>query len=162
MPAPNYLRRTVRRSSPMDMAKRQAGRFTAAELATLRARTVGHLEALRSGKATRADFAGVCTACKLGQAIEDQRVVRGLREVFKEAEQVLLLLQDQAEAGGAWDSPVLTGPQITLLAEMVRLHLFQLAQLSYGEYQSAWKLVIGRATSERGEILNPPNHETAH
>lgn len=87
----------------------------------------------------------------------------GVREQFAAAEQVLLAIQDRAEAGGDWVSPALTDDEQALLGEMIDLHLFQLSQLSYGEYLKAWRLMTARARSAGGQVLNEPAyHETAH
>ena len=146
-------RRRVVPANPIALALHKATGFTPVELSRIEAQLRGHFDALRSGDGTRHHFAGVCTACELGSAIESRGVVRGLREQFREAERLLLELKGKAEIGGGWINPILTGPQLSQLDEMVDLHLFQLKQLSYGEYQAAWRLMVGRVTSSGGDLI---------
>jgi len=149
------VRRRLALSNPMALALHKASGFTRAELARIEAQLRGHFDALRAGHGTRHHFAGVSTFVELGLAIESQGVVRGLRDRFQAAERLLLQLKGTAERQGAaaWANPILTGPQIAMLDELVDLHLFQLKQLSYGEYQAAWRLMVGRVTSSGGEVL---------
>lgn len=139
--------------STLALAQRVASKFTAAEMEQIRARVLAQFDALRTGRGTRVHFAGASTCCKLGQAIESQGVVRGLAEQFDQAERVLLLLKAEAERDGGWIIPIPTPEQIEILDEMASLHLFQLEQLSYGEYQAAWQLMMGRVTSCGGEVM---------
>lgn len=114
----------------------------------------GHLAALREGRATRVNFAGISTATELALAIEDQGIVRGLDEHLERAEAAMHAIRRRSDFASGWKTPTLRWDEIDALAEMLRLHLFQLAQLSYGEYQAAWRLMVGRVTSNGGEIIH--------
>jgi hypothetical protein len=151
-------RKTTRRrrtalTNPIALALHKATGFTPIELSRIEVQLRGHFDALRSGDGTRYHFAGVCTACELGLAIESRGIVRGLRDQLQAAERLLLELKGKAEIGGGWINPILTGPQLTQLDELIDLHLFQLKQLSYGEYQAAWRLMVGRVTSSGGDLI---------
>jgi hypothetical protein len=146
-------RRRVVPTNPIALALHKAAGFTSLEFLRIEEQLRGHFDALRSGGGTRYHFAGVCTACELGLAIESRGIVRGLRDQFQAAERLLLELKGKAEIGGGWINPILTGPQLSQLNEMVDLHLFQLKQLSYGEYQAAWRLMVGRVTSSGGDLI---------
>lgn len=151
-------RKTTRRrrtalTNPIALALHKATGFTPVELSRIEAQLRDHFGALRSGDGTRYHFAGVCTACELGLAIESRGIVRGLRDQFQAAERLLLELRGKAEIGGGWINPILTGPQLSQLDELIDLHLFQLKQLSYGEYQAAWRLMVGRVTSSGGDLI---------
>lgn len=146
-------RRRAQLTNPIAIALQQASGFTRAELSRIKAQLRGHYDALRTGNGTLHHFAGVCTFVELGLAIESQGVVRGLREQFQSAERFLLKAKGRAEQGGGWVNPVLTGLQLTHLDVLIGLHLFQLRQLSYGEYRSAWRLMVGRVTSSGGNVL---------
>lgn len=151
-------RKTTRRrrtalTNPIALALHKATGFTSLELSRIEAQLRDHFGALRSGGGTRYHFAGVCTACELGLAIESRGIVRGLRDQLQAAERLLLELKSKAEIGGGWINPILTGPQLSQLDELIDLHLFQLKQLSYGEYQAAWRLMVGRVTSSGGDLI---------
>lgn len=146
-------RRRAVTTNPIALALHKASGFTRAELAGIEARLRGHFDALRTGNGTRHHFAGVSTACELGLAIESLGVVRGLSEQFEAAEALLLLMKREAEKGGGWIIRVPTDSQMVQLDELLDLHLFQLGQLAYREYQAAWRLMVGRVTSSGGEVL---------
>lgn len=142
------------RSNPMAIALAKASRFTPAEMQRMEEHLKGHLAALREGRATRVNFAGISTATELALAIEDQGVVRGLAEHLERAEVAMHSVRRRSDFASGWRTPTLHWHEIDALNEMLRLHLFQLEQLSYGEYQAAWRLMVGRVTSKGGEIIH--------
>ncbi len=101
-------RKTTRRrrtalTNPIALALHKATGFTPVELSRIEVQLRGHFDALRSGDGTRYHFAGVCTACELGLAIESRGIVRGLRDQLQAAERLLLELKGKAEIGGGVD-----------------------------------------------------------
>ncbi len=137
----------------MALATHFAARLTPVELHRIRTELHAHFEQLRSGTASLKNFAGVCTACQLGNAIEVQGVVRGLKSTMQSAESVLLGIQRRAAQPAGWTAPTLDETELHTINELLDLHLFQLAQLSYGEYRAAWRLMVGRVTSDGGELI---------
>lgn len=156
MPAPQLLYQTVRRRLPMQVARYKAGKLTPNELAKMRASLQPDFDALCAGQATRKQFAGVSTACELALAIERKGVVKGLRDILIQIEQLLLSLKTYSDKTHGWVPPSLTPEQIEALRELLSLHLWQLQQLSYGEYQAAWKNMLGHISSQGGEIIDGP------
>ena len=141
-------------TNPMAVALAKASRFTPTELARMKTHLESHLVALREGRATRVNFAGISTATELALAIEDQGVVRGLAEHLERAEVAMHAIRRRSDFASGWKTPTLRWDEIDALTELLRLHLFQLEQLSYGEYQAAWRLMVGRVTSNGGEIIH--------
>lgn len=154
MPAPRFVYQTVRRRLPMQVAKYKAGRLTPLELAKMRASLQPDFDALCAGRATRKQFAGVSTAVELALAIERKGVVKGLRDILTQAEQLLLDIKQRCDKPLGWIPPTLTPLQIEVVQELLWLHMEQLKQLSYGEYQEAWKNMMGHVTSQGGEVIN--------
>lgn len=141
-------------TNTLAIALAQATRFTPAELGRMREHLEGHLAALREGRATRVNFAGISTASELSLAIETQGVVRGLSEHLERANSAMHAVRRRSDLASGWRTPTLHWDELDALTELLRLHLFQLEQLSYGEYQAAWRLMVGRVTSNGGEIIH--------
>lgn len=145
--------RRSRHLNTMALAKHYAGKLTDKEVAKIKLDLDRHFAALREGKATRHNFAGISTACELALAIESKGVVRGLLHELEDAEEVLYGVKRRADLVSGWVSPVLNWQELDVLAALVRLHLWQVAQLSYGEYQAAWRLMVDRVKSAGGEVI---------
>lgn len=110
-------------------------------------------EALRTGTASRVNFAGICTYCELGLAIERHGVVRGLAQHLTQAEQVLKAIKARCDLPTGWKPPVLNWQEMEILAELRTLHFFQLQQLSYAEYQRAWRDMLNHVQRDGGEVI---------
>lgn len=139
--------------NPMALAKHFAGVFNANELARIKAQMHRHYEALRTGTATRVNFAGICTYSELGLAIERQGIVRGLFRQLAEAEEVLKAIKARCDIPTGWKPPVLNWKELDTLTELRVLHLFQLQQLSYAEYQRAWLDMLNNVQLAGGEVI---------
>jgi hypothetical protein len=139
--------------NPMALAKHFASQFNSSEMARIKAQMHRHYEALRTGTATRVNFAGVSTYCELGLAIERQGVVRGLSEPLTQAEETLKAIKARCDLPTGWKPPVLHWQEMQILTEMRRFHLFQLQQLSYAEYQRAWRDMLNNVQRVGGEVI---------
>lgn len=75
--------------------------------------------------------------------IERQGVVRGLSESISAAEESIAAMQLRVEPGSGRVG-ALFGPEIASLDEFIRLHQYQLEQLSKGEYERILRSLAGR------------------
>lgn len=88
---------------------------------------------LREGVATHDQLTVLRTQVLVALAIEDSGIIKGLRGHFQLAEQHLSQIEDRALASGAWRPTGLYFYELDSINEAVRLHEFQLQQLSAGE-----------------------------
>jgi hypothetical protein len=111
-------------------------------------------KALREGVATRTQWAIAASAVEVALGIEKQGVVRGLREHLKTAEQCLHAVQLRALATGSWKAPTHYFYELESIAEAVRLHTYQLEQLSEGEVRTVIRRAVAEISSAGGEIIH--------
>jgi len=138
----------------MDMAISRATLLTTAEQAHLLAPAQEGFERMRKGQATETDWIHLVTVCAIGLAIEDGGVVRGLREVLTEADLCLAAIGLRATAGGnGWRNPTLYASEIQQLQTLLRMHAFQLSQVSWGEHRKAWKAAAGSVVANGGRAV---------
>lgn len=84
--------------------------------------------------------------------IEEQGVVRGLHELLHQVDVYLAQIEARANASGSWCSPTLYGHELVALQELLRLHTFQLEQLSAAEFHKAVTLAIARYRQRGAQI----------
>jgi hypothetical protein len=92
-------------------------------------------KAMREGVATEMHWSILAGAVSMGQAIERQRMVRGMSGHLTSTEQALDTIFKRAHRTGAWKSPSLYFDEIDMITTFINLHNFQVRQLSRGEYQ---------------------------
>lgn len=149
---------------PMGLALYNATALTPKEVGAAVGRIRQSFDALRRGEATYRQMACLCTAAELSLSIEQMGVVKGLQQQLDATSAVILTLLGAAKRAAkaspdGWKSPVCTGAQIAQIDEFIPLHKFQLEQISYGEYQRAWQMTIGRTRSKGGDVLKAePTH----
>ncbi|MBF9263914.1 hypothetical protein [Paracidovorax cattleyae] len=102
---------------------------------------------LREGVATADQWAVVNTAMLIAQEIERQGVVRGLREHIDAALQALASIEARAIPGETWTPTALWFYELDAVREGLRLHQYQLEQLSFGELHTATSKVLARHQS---------------
>lgn len=124
----------------VDMAISRATLLTDAEQVHLLQPARDGFDRMRRGQATEMDWIHLVTVCVIGLSIEDGGVVRGLHEVLTEADQTLATIGQRAMAAGTgWRAPTLYAAELEQLQTLLRMHAFQLSQVSWGEHQRAWK-----------------------
>ena len=139
--------------SPLLVAANGASRLTPAELRHITGPMTDAVRAFRRAAGTYADWLRLCTARNVGQAIEDGGVVRGLQEILDDAHTALLQISWRMETANGWQPSALHAPEIRAIANLVEKHTFQLRQLSYTEYQTAYRLATSRVRSDGGECV---------
>lgn len=125
--------------------------LTAPEINTIVGPLTLAVEAFRTGRPIYMDWVRLCTAVNVGTAIDDQGVVRGLRAEFDAAFEVL-------DAIGArmgtlpkdWKPGPLWANELQTMRDLVRLHKFQLQNLSCREFHRARQQAVGRVRSAGG------------
>ena len=110
------------------------------------------MAALRQGKATETNWLRLATCAQVAICIEDQGVVRGLRQHFNDADVALCAIADRAHATGAWRSPTCYGHELVTLDTMLQLYAFQIAQLSAKEFRRAAALAKARQLTYGGRV----------
>ena len=84
-------------------------------------------------------------------------MVRGLAGHLDDIERTLRTLAARAgedDHPPTWHAPALRFDEMDNIRLLVELHAHQLAQLSYAEYQAAWRLTVARVRSSGGELIN--------
>lgn len=107
---------------------------------------------LREGVATADQWAVVNTAMLIAEEIERQGVVRGLHEHFAAAVQALASIEARAMPGETWMATSLWFHELDAVREGLRLHQYQLEQLSFGELHAATSKVLARHQSAGGAV----------
>jgi len=112
------------------------------------------LAALRQGVATELQWSALASAIEVALAIEDQRVVKGLREHLKSAELAMSEISKRAMATGTWCQVELHLQELDDVAEGIRLYEFQLEQLSAGELARAVATARTRVCQAGGLVID--------
>lgn len=141
----------------MHLAKLHATCLTEAERTDALTSARDGFRALREGVATYRQWAHVSTLVTVALAIEDQGVIRGMREHFLAAERaidaVFRRVQD-APGGPTWGrSTTLYFQEIEALREAVHLHDEQLRVLSAAEIHAAVRAAERNVLAVGGQVL---------
>ena len=139
-------------ANPFGAALRKASRLTRAEIAETMAPFRLCEQRLREGAATEDQHAVLYTAVQIGLGIEQAGIVRGLREVFEDAERALAGIRARATQGGAWRATALYADELAAVREALDLHQFQLSHLSAGELHAVARKLIARTQSSGGNF----------
>ena len=119
-------------------------------------------ERMRRGQATEMDWIHLVTICAIGLSIEEQGVVRGLREVLTEADEALAAIGARAMAGGSgWHSPTLYARELDQVQTLLRMHAFQLSKITWGEHRRAWKHAAGCVAQRGGRTVKAASVEAS-
>ena len=138
----------------LDLARCRVTLLTQAEQTNVLAPAAEGFERMRRGQATETDWLHLVTICAIGLAVEDGGVVRGLREVLSEADLSLAAIGLRATQGGiGWRAPTLYAAEIQQLQTLLRMHTFQLSQISWGEHRKAWKAAAGSVVANGGRAI---------
>jgi hypothetical protein len=117
---------------------------------------------LREGVATYEQWAAVVSAVAVGLAIEDLRVVKGMRAHFEAAERALDAVWSRVEGatgGATWGRrTTLHFDEIEAMREAIHLHDFQLQNVSVSELHQAAANARAKVRHAGGqEIAAPAN-----
>lgn len=137
----------------IDMARARATKLTQDEQAHLLKPATEGFERMRRGQATETDWAHLVTVCAIALAVEDSGVVRGLREVLTEADLTLAKIALRARHTGTWCAPTLYAAEMDHLQTLLRMHAFQLQQISWGEHRKAWKAAASSVVANGGRTI---------
>ena len=126
-------------------------------------RSIGNqaVEAFRLGCGTRAHWLRLRTFVNVGLAIEEQGIVRGLKEPLMEAHFALQAMSARMEKTGIWVPGALRAIELEAIRALVDWHLAQLSKLSNSEYDAAYDLARGHVTSAGGEVVDIKTLEEA-
>lgn len=149
--------RTPRRARPINAnpfgaALRKAARLTSAEIADTMAPFRLCERRLREGTATEDQHAVLYTAVLVALGIEQTGIVRGLREVFEDAERALAGIRARATQGGAWRATALHHHELKAVRQALDCHEFHLRHVSAGELHAVARKLIARTQSSGGNF----------
>lgn len=140
------------------IAKTGAGIVTKAEIEKTLAPMRASMQAMREGRGQRLDFEWLCTACHIGQAVEDSGVVMGFETLIDRAYIALANIETRAIPDGnpeGWTPVTLYAAEINALTDWTDFFGQQIGFLSWREYTAAYDKAIARVTSGGGKCLDP-------
>lgn len=138
----------------VDLAIDRATLLTPAEIEQIIDPLRAAMRALREGVATETDWSFAASAVNVAKAIEHQGVVRGLSEHLHVAELALQGIQARAMSSSEWQPTALYYQELDTLTNLVELHVFQLQQLSFGEFRRALVSAVDEVRSTGGRVIN--------
>lgn len=150
-PARSRLRAGVP-ALPLRIASAKVKKIDRATLAGMMGGLVACLACLRSGTGSLDHVREFGYATLAAEMIERQGVVRGLSIQIADADRAVMAMRLRADAASGKVGP-LFGQEIAALDEFIRIHRFQLDQLSQGEYERALKSVAGRLGGQLQTVI---------
>lgn len=141
-------------------AQSRASKLTHKELRHMLDPTRHAVTQAKRGLLIERQWLQLCTAVNVGQAIEAGGVVRGLTQQLDAAHDALQAISLRATGAvlpykaAPWIRPTLYAAEMAALDDLVTVHTYQLKQISYGEYQAAWRLATARVRSAGGEVVD--------
>jgi hypothetical protein len=133
----------------------RATRLTPTEVDQVMRPIHSSLTALRQGVANDVQWGVLCSAIEVGLAIEDQGVVRGLRGHLCAAEEDLASIGRRAlDESGNWRPTALDFHELEHITEAVRLHQYQIEQLSAGELAKIHQAAKSRVLQDGGRVIS--------
>lgn len=148
----NYRPRHIH-ADPLRVARNQATTLTDAELAQISGPIRAAFDALRRGAATDDHWCVLAGALRMAQNIERQGVVRGLAHHLRAADAALAAVEQRATRTDHWRTPTLYAAEIDAISTLVDVHLYQLQQLSYGEFRAVYQQTIGQVRTQGGQVV---------
>ena len=134
----------------MRKAMLNASRLTPAEIDSATKPALISLQALQEGRATENHACVIHTAIAVAEEIERQGVVRGLKDVWSRADAAMQDIYARALQTGSWQLAAADAAhgELHAIKEAMRLHRFQLEQLSAQELARAVNKLIARQQSQ--------------
>ncbi len=148
----NYRPRHIH-ADPLRVARNQATTLTDAELAQISGPIRAAFDALRRGAATQDHWCVLAGALHMAQNIERQGVVRGLSHHLQAADAALVAVEQRATRTDHWRAPTLYAAEIEAIDTLVDVHLYQVQQLSYGEFRAAYQQTVGQVRTRGGQVV---------
>lgn len=150
---PKRVRRVWDCLNPITVALNASTLFTEAEREKLMLPVREAMAALRQATCTEWQWLQLATCTQVALCIEDQGIVRGLREQLTEADRALCNIDEPARTTGAWRAPTCYGHELVTMDTLLTLYAFQITQLAAGEYRRAVTLAKARQLTHGGKIV---------
>lgn len=128
---------------PMQVAAAMASKLDRKNVMAMMGGLKACLAALRTGTGHLNDVLEFEYATISASLIERKGVVRGLAHTIADAEAAITSMRRRADNETSRVGP-LFGHEITALDALIRIHHFQLEQLSQGEYEGVLRSLAGR------------------
>lgn len=140
-------------SNPFVVARNMATALTPAELASITRPLRAAFGLMRRAEARRDDWCILASSLIMASNIERQGVVRGLHEHLHAADRALAAVEARAASAGTWRAPTLYFNEIEAIDTFIDLHIFQIRQLSYGEFKAAYRTTEGQARTRGATVV---------
>ena len=62
-------------------------------------------------------------------------------------------VEQRATATGGWRAPTLWSTELEAISTLVDVHLYQVRQLSYGEFRAVYQQTIGQVRTQGGRVV---------
>lgn len=148
---PKRRRQVWERLNPLTVAINAATLLTRDEREQLVGPPRQAFEALRQGRCTEEGWLHLVTCGHVALCIEEQGIVRGLKQQLTASDVALVAIEARATAAGAWKAPTCYAHELESVGTMLELYTYQIAQLSAKEYRNAVALAKARHLTHGGK-----------
>lgn len=138
--------------STIDVARQRATRLTEAEIAEATAPYRLAAQRLREGVATAQEHNIFLTMVRISLAIEDSRLIRGMRPHLEAAQAALQAIAERARANGAWHPDALDFAELEAIDTALWLHTEQLRHLAWIELHNIVKKFLAQHQTAGGQV----------
>ena len=135
--------RWLKTGNTLQLARSRASMPTQQTLDAIIDTLKGCFAALRTATVSEMQFAVLKGAISTATAIERQGVVKGLTRVTQEADAALDEVWNRITRHGRWQPTGLHYQELVAISDFVNLHIWQIRQLSHGEYLAAIRTGVG-------------------
>jgi len=135
--------RWLKTGNTLQLARSRASLPTQQTLDAIIDTLKGCFAALRTATVSEMQFAVLKGAISTATAIERQGVVKGLTRVTQEADAALDSVWNRITRHGLWQPTGLHYQELVAISDFVNLHIWQIRQLSHGEYLAAIRTGVG-------------------
>ena len=151
---PSATRRWKPTGNTVEIAASRASKLSQATVAGLAASLKRASQSLEQPNESAAAWNDLRTALAVSVRIERLGVVKGLQITIEAATLALLSIRARSMAGDTWVHAELTQDERDVLDDLIRDHVFQIGQLSAGEFERVY-LQVRQEFSGNRTILVP-------
>lgn len=140
------------RPNTIDLVRQRATRLTEAEIAETTSPHRLAAQRLREGVATEKEHNIFLTMVRISLAIEDSRLIRGMRPHLEAALAALQAIAERARASGTWHQDALDFAELEAIDTALWLHTEQLRHLAWIELHNIVKKFLAQHQTAGGQV----------